>query len=128
MQNIAALIGRILMAYIFIFAGYNKATNTLPTQQFMEHLGFPGALVYLVILLEIGGGLLLIMGAYTRVVAVLLAGFCLFTGFLVHFQPADPGNMLHFMKNCCMAGGFLLLFAHGAGAFSLDQKLKLKWH
>jgi putative oxidoreductase len=127
MQNVAVLIGRFLMAYIFVFAGYHKAMATGPTQHFMEQLGLPGALVYLVILLEIGGGLALVLGAYTRLVAALLAGFCLFTGFLVHFHPGDDGNMLHFYKNACMAGGFLVLYAHGAGAFSLDQKLKLKW-
>ena len=127
MQNAVLLLSRVLMAYIFLFAGYNKALNTEPTQQFMQHLGLPGAVAYLVILLELGGGLAILLGAYTRIAAFLLAGFCLLTAVLVHYHPSDPGNMLHFMKNLCMAGGFLVLMAHGGGRFSLGQQMKLRW-
>ena len=127
MQNAVLLFARILMAYIFLFAGFNKAMNTDPTQRFMEHLGLPGMVAYLVILLELGSGTALVLGAYTRIAALLLAGFCLLTAFLVHFHPNDSAQMLHFMKNICMAGGFLVLFVQGAGRFSLDDKLKLKW-
>ena len=127
MQNVVLLSARILMAYIFLFAGFNKAMNTGPTQQFMEHIGLPGVVAYLVILLELGGGAALVLGAYTRIAAVLLAGFCLLTAFLVHFHPNDPGQMLHFMKNACMAGGFLVLFVQGGGRLSLGHKLKLRW-
>jgi len=62
-----------------------------------------------------------------RVAALLLAGFCLLTALLVHWQPADPGQMLHFMKNCCMAGGFLVLLVQGGGEVSLGHTLKLTW-
>jgi len=126
MQNVVLLLARLLMAYIFLFAGYNKAMNVEPTQQFMQHLGLPGFVAYLVILLEIGGGIALVLGAYTRIAALLLAGFCLLTGFLVHFHPDDPGQMLHFMKNASMAGGFLVLSVQGAGRVSLGHVLKLK--
>jgi putative oxidoreductase len=127
MQNAALLAGRLLMAYIFLFAGTNKAMNIAPTQQFIEHIGLPGAFAYLVVLLELGGGAALVLGAYTRIAALLLAAFCLFTAFLVHFHPHDPGQMLHFMKNACMAGGLLVLFVEGAGRFSLGHKLRLNW-
>jgi putative oxidoreductase len=127
MQNIALLLGRLLMAYIFLFAGYHKASDIGPTQNFMENIGLPGFFAYLVVLLELGSGTALILGTYTRIAAVLLAGFCMLTAFLVHFHPGDPGQMLHFYKNTCMAGGFLVLFAHGGGRFSLGDKLKLKW-
>jgi putative oxidoreductase len=127
MQNAVLLVARVLMAYIFLFAGYNKALNTEPTQQFMQHMGLPGFFAYLVILLELGGGLAILLGAYTRVAAYLLAGFCLLTAVLVHFHPDDPGNMLHFMKNLSMAGGFLVLAVHGAGRFSLGHQFRLRW-
>ena len=127
MQQYVLLLARLMMAYIFLFAGYNKASNIVPTEGFMHALGLPGFVAYLVVLLEVGGGLLLVLGAYTRVVALLLAGFCMLTAFLVHFHPSDPGNMLHFMKNSCMAGGFLALFVAGGGKLSLGDKLKLRW-
>jgi putative oxidoreductase len=127
MQNAVLLAGRLLMAGIFLFAGANKAINIAPTLQFMEHLGLPGAVAYLVILLELGGGAALVLGAYTRIAALLLAAFCLLTAFLVHFHPNDPAQMLHFMKNACMAGGLLVLFVQGAGYFSLGRKHRLNW-
>ena len=127
MQNAVLLLARLLMAGIFLFAGYNKALNTEPTQQFMAHIGLPGVVAYLVILLELGGGAALVLGAYTRIAALSLAGFCVLTAFLVHFHPDDPGQMLHFMKNTCMAGGFLVLSVQGGGRFSLGHKLQLKW-
>ncbi len=127
MQNAVLLVARVLMAYIFLFAGYNKALNTEPTQQFMQHMGLPGFFAYLVILLELGGGLAVLLGAYMRIAAFLLAGFCLLTAVLVHFHPDDPGNMLHFMKNLSMAGGFLVLAVHGAGRFSLGHQFRLRW-
>lgn len=126
-QDVGLLLSRLLMAAIFLFSGYNKATNLAPTEGFMQHLGLPGMLVYAVILLELGGGIALVLGAYTRVAAFLLAGFCLFTAFLVHFHPDDPSQILHFMKNSCMAGGFLALCAAGGGRLSLGYKFRLKW-
>ena len=127
MQQLVLLVARALMAGIFVFAGWHKAMDIMPTRHFMQHLGLPGGVAYLVILLELGGGVALLLGAYTRLAALLLAGFCLLTALLVHWQPADPGQMLHFMKNCCMAGGFLVLLVQGGGKFSLGSKLKLKW-
>ncbi len=127
MRDIALLLGRLLMAYIFLFAGYNKAMHFDGTSQALVALGLPALITPLVILLEVGGGLALVLGAYTRVAAVLLGAFCMATAFLVHFHPGTPDQMLHFMKNSCMAGGFLALAAAGAGNFSLDARLKLRW-
>lgn len=127
MQNVVLLLARVLMAYIFLFAGYHKLLDIGPTQGFMQHIGLPGFFAYLVVLLELGGGLAVLCGAYTRVAAWVLAGFCLLTAFLVHFHPDDPGNMLHFMKNLCMAGGFLVLAVQGAGRISLGQQFRLRW-
>jgi putative oxidoreductase len=127
MQPFVLFVARALMAGIFLFAGWHKAMDTMPTRQFMHHIGLPGTVAYLVILLELGSGVALLLGAYTRVAALLLAGFCLLTALVVHLQPADPGQMLHFMKNCCMAGGFLVLLVQGGGEFSLGRKLALRW-
>lgn len=125
MQDITNFAGRILLAVIFVLAGFQKLTHYSGTQQYLEHLGIPGMLLPLVILLELGGGIALVLGAYTRVVAVALAGFCLLTAVMVHYHPGDQMQMINFMKNLAMAGGFLVLAAYGAGKMSLDYRFKL---
>ena len=127
MQQYVLLLARVLMAYIFLFSGYHKAMDIGPTEGFMQALHLPTFLAYVTVAFELGNGLLVLLGAYTRVAALLLAGFCLFTAFLVHFHPDDPGQMLHFYKNTCMAGGFLALFVAGGGKLSLGEQLKLRW-
>ena len=122
-QNAAALAGRVLLALIFITSGFSKITGYAGTVGYMEKMGVPGLLLPLVILTELGGGLCILLGFQTRIAAILLAGFCVLSGLLFHYQPGDQGQMVNFMKNLTIAGGFLLLFAHGAGAFSLDRLL-----
>jgi putative oxidoreductase len=127
MQDLVNLVGRVLMAVIFVLSGFQKLTHYANTQQYLEHAGIPGALLPLVILMELGGGIALVLGAYTRIIAFLLAGFCLLTAVMVHYHPGDQAQMINFMKNLAMCGGFLILTAYGAGKLSLDGKLKLKW-
>ena len=123
-QNAAVLAGRVLLAAIFILAGFGKIGGYAGTVAFMESNGVPGSLLPLVILTELGGGLCILAGFQTRIVAFLLAGFCLVSGILFHFQPADQGQMINFMKNLAIAGGFLALMSNGAGAFSVDGLMK----
>lgn len=125
MKDATILLGRALMAYIFIIAGWGKLTGFSGTEQYFHHLGLPALLAAPVILLELGGGIALVLGAFTRWVALALAAFCVATALLVHLHPGDQGQMINFMKNIAMAGGFLILSVHGAGALSLDSKLKL---
>ena len=80
----------------------------------------PGALLPLVIALEVGGALAIIVGWQTRIVAFLLAGFALLSALIFHSHFADQVQMIMFWKNVAIAGGFLLLVAHGAGPLSLD--------
>lgn len=110
------------MALIFISAGANKIIGYAGTQGYMDSMGVPGALLPLVIALELGGGVALIVGYQTRLVAILLAGFCVVSGALFHNNFANQVDMIMFMKNLAMAGGFLVLFANGPGGLSLDQK------
>jgi putative oxidoreductase len=115
--NIAA---RILMSQIFIISGWGKLTGYAGAQQYMASQGIPGALLPLVILTELGGGLFLLAGFKTRWVALLLAAFSLLTALLVHFKPGDQMQMINFMKNLAMAGGLLLFVRAGAGSPSVD--------
>lgn len=118
--SLAPLAGRSLLALIFVLSGAGKLAAYAGTQQYMESAGVPGLLLPLVILAELGGGLALIAGLFTRFSAVALAGFSMVAAVLFHADFADQNQMIHFMKNVSIAGGLLLLAAHGAGAWSLD--------
>lgn len=126
MQNATLLLGRILMAHIFILSGIDKIGGYAGTQAYMENMGVPGALLPLVILVEIGAGLALVLGWQTRVAAAALAAFTLLAGLLFHANIADQTQMVQLMKNLAMTGGLLALATAGPGAFSLDRRLRRK--
>lgn len=113
-----SVIMRFMLSLIFILAGFSKLTSYAATEGYMQSMGVPGAILPLVILIELGGGLAILVGFQTRLVAFLLAGFCVVSALLFH-QGADQANM--FMKNISMAGGFLALVLFGAGRYSLDK-------
>ncbi|MEN3799672.1 DoxX family protein [Aeromonas veronii] len=127
MKDVALLAGRVLLALMFVIAGWSKIGGYAGTQGYMEAMGVPGFMLPLVILLELGGGLAIVLGLFTRSLSVLLAGFTLMAAFIFHYQPAEQMQMLMFMKNVSVAGGFLALAAAGAGAFSLDARLGKNW-
>ncbi|EKE77109.1 DoxX family protein [Gallaecimonas xiamenensis] len=115
------LLGRILLALIFVISGYGKIAGYSGTQAYMEQMGVPGMLLPLVILLELGGGILIVVGFFTRWLALLLALFCVVSAFMFH-SSGDQMQQIMFLKNLAMAGGFLLLMANGPGQWSLDAK------
>lgn len=117
------LAGRILIALIFVIAGYDKIGGYEATQAYMAATGVPSGLLPLVILTELGGGLLIIFGLFTRYAAFALAGFSILSGILFHGDSADPMQQILLLKNVAMAGGFLFLVVHGAGPISLDRRL-----
>ena len=112
-------IGRVLMSVIFIQAGINKMFGYAGAQGYMEAAGVPGALLPLVILLEAGGGLAVLL---TRWLALAFAGFCVLAALLFHLHPDDQMQMISFMKNITIAGGFLVLAGAGPGALALDNR------
>ncbi|WP_206378350.1 DoxX family protein [Sneathiella limimaris] len=118
------LAGRALLAILFIPAGYSKIGGYEGTQGYMEAMGVPGMLLPLVILLELGGGLLLLVGFQTRLIALALGGFTFIASFIFHLQPDDQMQMIMFMKNIAVTGGLLLLVGKGASAYSVDAALK----
>ncbi len=126
MNNLLSLLGRIGLSLIFIISGCGKIAAYAGTQQYMESAGVPGALLPLVILLELGGGLAVLSGLFTRWVALALAGFTLVAAVLFHANFADPMQAINFWKNVAIAGGFLMLAAGLPGAFSLDHLLQRK--
>jgi putative oxidoreductase len=116
--NLAA---RILMSQIFIISGIGKITGYAGTQAYMAKMGVPGALLPLVILTELGGGLALLFGFQTRWVALALAGFTLVSALIFHMNFSDQVQMINFMKNLAMTGGLLMFVRHGAAAPSIDS-------
>lgn len=120
--KLADLTGRVLISAMFLQAGLGKISGFAGTQGYMEAMGVPGMLLPLVIALEVLGAIAIIVGYRTRLAAILLAGFTLLAGVLFHWAPGDQVQGLLFMKNVSIAGGFLFLAAHGAGAWSLDAR------
>lgn len=116
------LAGRILLVALFLLSGVGKISGYAATASYMAAQGVPGALLPLVILTEVLGAVAILLGWQTRIVALLLAGFTLLTGLLFHSQFSDQMQMTMFLKNVSIAGGFLLLVAHGAGELSLDRR------
>ncbi|MFZ1809737.1 MAG: DoxX family protein [Candidatus Nitrotoga sp.] len=119
-----ALTARLLASVIFIGAGFSKlGAGYAGAQGYMASVGLPGELLPLVIALEMGGGLALLLGFQTRLVAFALSVFCIVSGVLFH-SGADPMQQIMFMKNLAMAGGLLAFTLFGAGRISLDGETK----
>ena len=120
MQTVNSLLGRIGLSALFIVSGLGKLAAYAGTEQYMAAAGVPGFLLPLVVLIEVGGGLFILAGAFTRATAVVLALFTLTAGILFHANLADQNQFIHLLKNIAIAGGFLTLAAHGPGPVSID--------
>ena len=123
-QGVLPLVGRILVATIFILSGLSKIGAPTATQGYIAAMGLPAPLLAYIgaIVMELGGGLLLLAGYRTKVVAAALAVFSIVTAFVFHHALADQNQMIHFLKNLAMAGGLLQFVAYGAGRISLDSR------
>ena len=117
-------VGRLLLAAIFLISGVGKLLDPAGTIGYIGAVGLPlPELGYLLaVVVEIGGGLLLIAGYRTRLVAVSLAVFTVAAAIFFHNQFADQNQLIHFLKNIAIAGGLLQVAAFGAGRFSLDSR------
>jgi putative oxidoreductase len=122
LTNSADLLGRLFLVLLFVVAGYGKIGGYAGTAAYMAANGVPGLLLPLVIALELGGGILVLLGWHTRVMSLLLAGFTLLALLLFH-MPMTAENQIVFLAELGVAGGFLVLAAHGPGAWSLDRWL-----
>ena len=129
LQNPLALIGRILLALIFVTSGFSKITGFEGTVGYIASKGLPMASIAAVIaiVIELGGGLAVVFGFMTRWAALALAVFSVVAAFIFHAYwgvPAEQVMMqqINFWKNISIAGGFLVLAAFGPGAISIDAK------
>lgn len=127
MQNLLMLVGRVMLAAMMFWSGYGRLMSFASIHNYVADWGVPTAFKPILVIWEIGGGLLLLTGAYTRAAAVALAVFCILSGFFVHLHDDDVLQLIDFMKNMALTGGFLYVVATGAGDWSLGKKYGLKW-
>jgi putative oxidoreductase len=121
-QKFAELAARILLSALFLIAGLNKIGQYGAMVGYMQSAGVPGQLLPVVIAVEVVGALALIAGWKTRIVASLMAGFTVLAAVIFHGNLSNPDQLIHFLKNLSIAGGFLVLIVNGAGPLSLDHR------
>jgi putative oxidoreductase len=125
MDKVISVAARLLMAQIFIIAGWQKLTGFSGTEGYFASLGIPMVSIVtpLVVLIELGGGIALLLGFKTRWVAAILALFTVGSALIAHTNFAEQGQAINFMKNLAIAGGFLMFVKYGAGAASIDARI-----
>lgn len=124
MAGVIQLLGRVMLALIFILAGIGKIMDPAGTSAYMESMGVSSMLLWPSALLELLGGIAIAVGYRTSLAAVLLAIFSIAAGVLFHSDFSDKMQMVLFLKNIAMAGGLLLLAVSGTTAYSFDKKKK----
>lgn len=125
-------VARLMLALVFIVAGFQKLGAYQQTVSYMEGQGVPGLLLPIVLLVEIGGGLMVALGWHARYAAAVLALFSLAAGLVFQLMPAleayDPdlfyGHISHFWKDVAIAGGMAMIVANGPGLFSMEARKK----
>ena len=121
MIKVLDLIARIFISGIFLLSGFNKIGNYDGTVGWMESFGLPGFLLIPAIILEIVAPILIIIGYQTRIAAGALSLFCIATAIIFHNDFSDQMQLIAFMKNLALAGGFLFLVVNGAKGYCLDK-------
>ena len=121
MIKILDLIGRVFISGIFLLSGFNKIVNYDGTVGWMESFNLPGFLLIPAIILEIIAPILIIIGYKTKVAAGALSLFCLATAVIFHNNFSDQMQLIAFMKNFALAGGFLFLVVNGPKGYCLDK-------
>ena len=118
------LLGRILLGAPLVMSGLGKLGAYSATVGYIAAVGLPvPPLAFILsVLIELGGGLLLLSGYRVRFTSLVMAVFCVATAVFFHHNFADQNQMIHFLKNVMMAGGLLQITYFGAGAFSLDAR------
>tara|TARA_Y100000817_G_C16670858_1_gene461464 strand:+ start:359 stop:745 length:387 start_codon:yes stop_codon:yes gene_type:complete len=124
MANVLDLVGRIFISALFLISAFNKIFNLDGSIGWMEGFGVPGFLIFPAIAVEIILPILVIVGYRARLAAGVLAVFCLMTAFLFHFDFADQSQLVSFLKNIGLAGGFLFIVANGTKDWAVDKEKK----
>ena len=124
MANVIDLIGRVFISALFLISAFNKIFNLEGSMSWMEGFGLPGFLIYPAIVIEIVLPVLVIVGYQARIAAGILASFCLVTAFIFHFDFSNQMELVSFLKNIGLAGGFLFIVANGTRDWAVDREKK----
>ena len=124
MTNVMDLIGRIFISALFLISAFNKVFNLEESMVWMEGFGVPGFLIFPAIAVEIILPVLVIVGYQARIAAGILAIFCVLTAFLFHFDFSNQAQVISFLKNIGLAGGFLFIVANGTKDWAVDKEKK----
>ncbi len=124
LYNLAALLGRILIAAIFLWSGFGKVMNFDGTVAYIASAGLPApyAAAIVAIVVEVIGGLCVLVGFQARFSALVVAIFSVAAAFSFHSDFADPMQKVNFFKNLAIAGGLLQIVASGPGGISIDRR------
>lgn len=127
-DNYTFLIGRILLASLFLYAGFGKIIGFAETASFMSQLGVPLANIALIlaILIEIGGAALLLVGFKVRLASLSLIVFVLVASAMFHLNFSDPTQVINLLKNLAITGGLLMFFSNPSQGFTLEGLLSKK--
>jgi len=123
--NLVTLVARVMLALLFILGGFGKFMAAAATKAYFAKIGVPvpGAAYIVAVVVELGGGILFLLGVRTRTVAAVLAAFTVATALLAHTNFADMQQKTQFLKNMAIAGGFLGFAVLGGGTYSVDGQL-----
>lgn len=119
-----SLIGRVLLGLIFVMSGINKIADPDGTQQYMSAMGITTATAFLyagAVLLEVAGGLALLLGVWAKWGATALIGFMIPATLIFHSNFDDQNQIIHFLKNLAIIGGLLYVAMYGSGRLSIDH-------
>ena len=124
MANVIDLIGRIFISALFLISAFNKIFNLEGSMSWMEGFGLASFLIYPAIVIEIVLPVLVIVGYQARIAAGILSIFCLMTAFIFHFDFSNQIQLVSFLKNIGLAGGFLFIVANGTKDWAVDKEKK----
>ncbi len=122
-MQILELIGRIFLSFVFLLAGIGKIFNYEGTIDYMENFDVPGYLLTPAIIVEILFPLLIIIGYKTKISALILTLFSILLAVIFHNDFSNQMQLMSFLKNLAIAGGFLIIFVRGPGQYTIDQRL-----
>ncbi len=127
LQNLTMLVGRVMLAAMMFWTGYGRLMSYASIHNYVNDWGVPHAFKPLIILWEVGAGLLILTGIYTKPAALAAALFCVVSGFVVHLHDGDELQLIDFMKNMALTGGFLYVAVAGAGEWRFGKRFNFKW-
>ena len=125
-MHIVELLGRVFLSALFLIEGVGKLFTQEQVIMYMEDYGVPGIFFFPAVVLEILFPLLLIVGYKTRLAALVMALFTLTVAIIFHTDFSDGMQLIFFLKDLAIAGGFMIIIAYGSNKFSLDHLLKSK--